>query len=79
MTYKTKSRFAAAGAISAFWARVRARLNPSRPPPEAPPEPEPDSAPKPASPSPSGERGGPKGPEPTRYGDWERKGRAIDF
>ncbi len=25
------------------------------------------------------ELGGPKGPEPTRYGDWERKGRAIDF
>lgn len=27
----------------------------------------------------TGERGGPKGPEPTRYGDWERKGRCIDF
>jgi hypothetical protein len=26
-----------------------------------------------------GEQGGPKGPEPTRYGDWERKGLAIDF
>jgi hypothetical protein len=25
------------------------------------------------------ERGGPKGPEPTRYGDWEKKGRCIDF
>ena len=25
------------------------------------------------------EHGGPKGPEPTRYGDWERKGRCIDF
>ncbi len=25
------------------------------------------------------ERGGPKGPEPTRYGDWERNGRCIDF
>jgi hypothetical protein len=22
---------------------------------------------------------GPKGPEPTRYGDWERKGVATDF
>jgi len=22
---------------------------------------------------------GPKGPEPTRYGDWERNGRCIDF
>jgi hypothetical protein len=26
-----------------------------------------------------GETGGPKGPEPTRYGDWERNGRCIDF
>lgn len=25
------------------------------------------------------ERGGPSGPEPTRYGDWERKGLASDF
>lgn len=25
------------------------------------------------------ERGGPSGEEPTRYGDWERKGRAVDF
>jgi len=25
------------------------------------------------------ETGGPSGPEPTRYGDWERKGRCIDF
>ena len=22
---------------------------------------------------------GPKGPEPTRYGDWEKNGRCIDF
>jgi hypothetical protein len=25
------------------------------------------------------EHGGPSGPEPTRYGDWERKGIASDF
>ncbi len=25
------------------------------------------------------EIGGPTGPEPTRYGDWERKGRCVDF
>lgn len=25
------------------------------------------------------ELGGPKGPEPVRYGDWERKGLAVDF
>ncbi|XP_058206157.1 uncharacterized protein LOC131319781 [Rhododendron vialii] len=27
----------------------------------------------------TGEIGGPRGPEPTRYGDWERKGRCYDF
>ena len=25
------------------------------------------------------EIGGPEGPEPTRYGDWERKGICVDF
>ena len=25
------------------------------------------------------EVGGPKGPEPTRYGDWEKAGRCTDF
>jgi hypothetical protein len=25
------------------------------------------------------EVGGRKGPEPTRYGDWEKNGRCIDF
>ncbi|XP_041043218.1 succinate dehydrogenase assembly factor 4, mitochondrial [Carcharodon carcharias] len=25
------------------------------------------------------EKNGPRGPEPTRYGDWERRGRCIDF
>jgi len=25
------------------------------------------------------EFGGPSGPEPTRYGDWERNGRVSDF
>ncbi|KAK9070424.1 hypothetical protein SSX86_010826 [Deinandra increscens subsp. villosa] len=27
----------------------------------------------------TGEIGGPHGPEPTRYGDWERNGRCSDF
>jgi hypothetical protein len=30
-------------------------------------------------PPPPHEQGGPKGPEPTRFGDWERKGIASDF
>jgi len=32
-----------------------------------------------AIPKPDGEVGGPAGLEPTRYGDWERKGLAVDF
>ena len=27
----------------------------------------------------SPESGGPSGPEPVRYGDWEKKGIAVDF
>jgi hypothetical protein len=27
----------------------------------------------------SGEIGGRGGPDPTRYGDWEKNGRCIDF
>lgn len=27
----------------------------------------------------TGEQGGPEGPEPTRYGDWEVGGRVSDF
>jgi hypothetical protein len=38
----------------------------------------PKPAPK-ATPSLPREIGGPKGPEPTRYGDWEVKGRCSDF
>jgi hypothetical protein len=26
-----------------------------------------------------GEYGGPRGKEPTRFGDWEQKGRCSDF
>ena len=40
----------------------------------------PPKAPKPAEPQAgSKEIGGRKGPDPTRYGDWEKKGRCIDF
>jgi hypothetical protein len=35
--------------------------------------------PRPQLPQKVPETGGPAGPEPTRYGDWERKGRCIDF
>jgi len=32
-----------------------------------------------APPAAPDEVGGPKGPEPTRYGDWQIKGRVSDF
>jgi hypothetical protein len=38
-----------------------------------------EPAPKPAPASSEREIGGPKGPEPTRYGDWEVNGRCSDF
>ena len=41
-------------------------------------DPRPDGKGTPAS-AKIAEVGGPKGPDPTRYGDWERKGRCIDF
>ncbi|KAF1691804.1 DUF1674 domain-containing protein [Pseudoxanthomonas jiangsuensis] len=32
-----------------------------------------------AAPAPPREIGGREGPEPTRYGDWEKNGRCVDF
>lgn len=37
------------------------------------------AAPKPKPAPMPPEIGGPAGPEPTRFGDWERKGRVSDF
>ena len=43
-------------------------------------EPAADAAPKPVpKPVLPPDIGGAKGPEPTRYGDWEHKGRCTDF
>lgn len=51
-------------------------------------EPPPETQPNPKADSEAGEiqaeeaiieRGGPKGPEPTRFGDWENNGRCTDF
>lgn len=49
-------------------------LGQSTEPSEAPADP-----PVPATESPPAEVGGRDGPEPTRYGDWEKNGRCIDF
>jgi hypothetical protein len=38
-----------------------------------------DPPPEPAPPAEAEESGGPKGQEPTRYGDWESNGRCWDF
>lgn len=38
-----------------------------------------ESADSGAADPPADEQGGPKGKEPTRYGDWENKGIAWDF
>lgn len=49
-------------------------------PPESTGKAEPPAAEK-TSPDPDSvpEIGGRKGPDPTRYGDWEKDGRCIDF
>ncbi|MCW5574178.1 MAG: DUF1674 domain-containing protein [Steroidobacteraceae bacterium] len=53
--------------------------HPAEPAPDAA-TPEPQTPPGPqAPPAPPREFDGPQGPEPTRYGDWERNGRCIDF
>lgn len=44
-------------------------LLPATPAPEA----------KPVETNPPKEFGGPQGPEPTRFGDWEKNGRCSDF
>lgn len=68
------------GAVSAHTGAMSEK--PSKPPDGKPVKPE--AAPKPGHeakipPAKVKEIGGPEGPEPTRYGDWERKGRVSDF
>jgi hypothetical protein len=49
-------------------------------PVDNPPRPEPASRPVETGASlPPKEIGGREGPEPVRYGDWEKNGRCIDF
>lgn len=49
------------------WVKPPAHLS------ESPPVPEPRAV------APDEEHGGRDGPDPTRYGDWELKGIAVDF
>ena len=46
---------------------------------QTPPKSEDQPKDQPAQPPKAPEHGGPKGPEPTRYQDWERGGRCVDF
>jgi len=48
----------------------------TEPPETKQPEPAP---PKPVPKEREKEIGGPKGPDPTRYGDWTINGRCVDF
>ena len=58
------------GYIERMTTKPRDTADPAKPEAEKPADREP---PRPR------EIGGPKGPEPTRYGDWEVGGRCIDF
>ncbi|HMW40953.1 MAG TPA: DUF1674 domain-containing protein [Plasticicumulans sp.] len=49
------------------------------PVPPAAPAGHPDSLDETPPPAATAEYGGRAGPEPTRYGDWEKNGRCIDF
>jgi hypothetical protein len=49
------------------------------PPELSVPEPEEIAALAPQPVAPAQEVGGREGPDPTRYGDWEKNGRCIDF
>lgn len=50
------------------------RIDPPRTLSTSPPVPKPQEAKDPAPPAGEEEK-----PDPTRYGDWERKGIAVDF
>jgi homeobox protein ESX1 len=60
-------------------APVKDPPGPDAPLPGEDPDPSPVGDPPDEPPVRMKEVGGPAGPEPTRYGDWERKGRAYDF
>ena len=55
-----------------MWGMTREEKTPSAPLPIPVAE-------KPPAPPMPKEVDGPKGPEPTRFGDWEQKGRCTDF
>ena len=56
-------------------------MSEAQPAPVAPAGPPTAEPPQPAAgpEQPPGEINGPRGPEPTRFGDWEKDGRCSDF
>lgn len=67
-----------------FWQTCGLDMNAPHEADPAPREPGTDAgtptlAPEPSPVTPPREVGGRVGPEPTRYGDWEKAGRCIDF
>lgn len=54
------------------------KKTPSAPPAAPPPQAEGKAKPVRANQF-AGEIGGPRGPEPTRFGDWDINGRCTDF
>jgi len=78
-TKKLKKAQTPVGQLDDSWETKSSRAEPTKAGPKAPAETDP-YAPFPDERNPiTGEIGGPRGPEPTRYGDWERKGRISDF
>jgi hypothetical protein len=69
------------GQLDDAWETAANKMEPQKPADAADPtKPVDPYAPFPDARNPlTGEIGGPRGPEPTRYGDWERKGRLSDF
>jgi len=67
------------GQLDDSWETKSSKVEPTKAESDGPSEADP-YAPFPDNKNPvTGEIGGPRGPEPTRYGDWERKGRISDF
>lgn len=58
---------------------TRGKITPGRGGDQDPPRDSGKQAPRNEVPSRPREIGGRQGPDPTRYGDWEYKGRCIDF
>ena len=80
-TKKLRKARTPVGQLDDSWETKSNKVEPTKATPSDSPTEKPDPyAPFPENRNPvTGEIGGPRGPEPTRYGDWEKKGRVSDF